>query len=412
MGRDPRRDLLEIYAAALARVSGEAAVCRRLEADPPGGGPLCLIAVGKAAAAMTLGALQALADPPRAGLVITKHGHLDPRLREHPGLELYEADHPVPGAASLAAGARLLDFVRNLPAEAHLLVLISGGASSLVEALPPGMDLEALKRLNAWLLASGLPIGAINRVRKACSLIKGGRLAALVAPRPTLCLLISDVAGDDPAVIGSGPLAPAAKSGSLPELPPELADWVRAAPPMPGSDDPCFRSVRLEIVADLAAAKAAAAEHARALGYAVTLHEVFLDAEAGETGRRLGETLTAGAPGVHIWGGETTVRLPPEPGRGGRNQHLALSAAMTLAGRDDLWLLAAGTDGTDGPTEDAGALVDGGTLRRCREAGLDPERCLARADAGRCLEASGDLLRTGPTGTNVMDLVIGLRGGA
>lgn len=411
MVRDPRRDLLEIFSAALARVGGEAAVRRRLEADPPEG-PVYLIAVGKAAAAMSLGALQALAEPPRAGLVITKHGHLDPRLQDYPGLELYESDHPLPGAASLAAGARLLDFVRDLPTESHLLVLISGGASSLVEALPAGMDLEALQRLNAWLLASGLPIGAINRVRKACSLIKGGRLAALVAPRPTLCLLISDVAGDDPAVIGSGPLAAAAESGPPPELPAPLAEWVAAAPPMPGPEDPCFRNLRLEIVADLAAAKAAAAEQARTLGYAVTLHETFLDGEAGETGRRLGEILATGAPGLHIWGGETTVRLPPEPGRGGRNQHLALAAAMALAGRDDLWLLAAGTDGTDGPTEDAGALVDGGTLSRCRQAGLDPRHCLERADAGRCLEASGDLLRTGPTGTNVMDLVIGLRSGA
>jgi glycerate 2-kinase len=142
----------------------------------------------------------------------------------------------------------------------------------------------------------------------------------------------------------------------------------------------------------------------------VQVHEPFVDGPAGPAGRRLARALLGGPPGLHIWGGETTVVLPDSPGRGGRNQHLALAAAIELSGRPDVLLLSAGTDGTDGPTDDAGALVDGATLERARDAGLTAAASLARADSGTLLEASGDLIRTGPTGTNVMDLILGWRG--
>jgi len=192
------------------------------------------------------------------------------------------------------------------------------------------------------------------------------------------------------------------------DLPPWLAQAVRvglaerAGRPRPEAPP-------LRILAGLDHAKQAAAEAGRQIGYTVQIHSEFLDGEAGETGQRLAGVLASSEPGLHLWGGETTVRLPPDPGRGGRNQHLALAAALEIRGRDDLLLLAAGTDGTDGPTEDAGALVDGATLDRAAVEGLDGEGCLARADAGTLLEAAGDLIRTGPTGTNVMDLVLGLR---
>jgi hydroxypyruvate reductase len=260
--------------------------------------------------------------------------------------------------------------------------------------------------LSRWLLASGLDIDAMNRVRQAVSLIKGGRLLRFLAGRPTSCLLISDVPGDDPAVIGSGPLVPRPDH----ELPPGLPDWVMAW--VERADDRQRGAgvlPELAVVARLEDAKQAAAEAARAQGFEVTVHPGLIDGEPEAVADRAVAELTRAAPGVQIWGGETTPRLPDEPGRGGRNQHLALAAAVGLAGRDDAWLLAAGTDGTDGPTEDAGALVDGGTVDRGRLEGLDPQDCLRRADAGRFLEASGDLLRTGPTGTNVMDLIIGLR---
>ncbi|MCG7868865.1 MAG: hydroxypyruvate reductase, partial [Candidatus Thiodiazotropha taylori] len=165
----------------------------------------------------------------------------------------------------------------------------------------------------------------------------------------------------------------------------------------------------LQIVANLDAAKSAAAEEAEALGFSVSVSAEFLDGEAADTGRELADQVIKGPPGITIWGGETRVNLPPQPGRGGRNQHLALAAAEVLSGAEDCLLLSAGTDGTDGPTDDAGALVDGATLKRVEGLGLSAGQSLSAADAGTLLEASGDLITTGPTGTNVMDLVVGLK---
>jgi hydroxypyruvate reductase len=169
-------------------------------------------------------------------------------------------------------------------------------------------------------------------------------------------------------------------------------------------------NIRISVVASLADAREAAAAKARELGYAVTLNRAHLGGDVEMLGRRLGYELRDTWPGLYIWGGEPTIRLPEHPGQGGRNQHLALVVATQISGRRDLCFLAAGTDGGDGPGEDAGALVDGGSVGRgSRALGIDPEICLARADSGRFLEASGDLIQTGPTGTNVMDLMIGLK---
>ena len=399
---------MEIFSEALLAVNGRRRVAAWLETRPLDG-PVHLIALGKAAASMSRGALDALGDAIRGGLVITKYGHGQASGGTALPWPVREAGHPVPDAASLEAGEALWAFAGELPSRARVLLLLSGGASALAECLPPGLDRETLVRFNRWALGSGLDIRAVNGLRQRLSLIKGGRLAARLAPRPVCCLALSDVPGDDPALIGSGPVSPAS-GAPVPEGVPEfLRGPLAAAPPPP--DPACFRQVEYHIVGRLRDAMEAAAGAARERGYTPVVHERMITGEAAVQGRALARALVEGAPGLHVWGGETTVALPPQPGRGGRNQHLALAAAGVLAGEPGCYLLSAGTDGSDGPGGDAGALVDGGTLARGREAGLDPDRALDRADAGPFLEAAGDLLRTGPTGTNVMDLLLGLKAG-
>ncbi|HEX7045887.1 MAG TPA: DUF4147 domain-containing protein [Burkholderiales bacterium] len=405
---ESRQALLEVFLAALDAVNGRRRV-REALAAAPAAAPLYVIALGKVACPMALGALDALGSGIRDALVVTKYGHAEPLP-----WPVLEAAHPVPDESSLAAGDALIRFAERIPRAAQVLVLLSGGASALVEKLPPGADLDTLRRLNEWLLASGRDIAAMNRIRKRLSLIKGGRLARMLAPRQVICLAISDVPGDDPRFIGSGPLVADASIAEEPfdDAPPELRRVLLAAPPVPPPGDPCFAGVRFTIVARLEDAKRAAARAATARGWRAEVHEEPLAGEAAEVGARLAQCVLGSAPNtLHVWGGETTVRLPADPGRGGRNQSLALAAARALEGAPGVLLLAGGTDGTDGPTADAGALVDGGTIERGEEAGLEAGAALARADAGSFLEASGDLIQTGPTGTNVMDLVLGLRVG-
>ena len=407
----PGHALLELLAVALDAVDGARSVQRALSAHPITG-PVWILAIGKAAESMTLGAIEVLGDDCRGGMLVTKPGHADPERWRGSGIEIHFGGHPLPDAGSLTAGERLPANLARLPAETPLLLLLSGGASALIEAPVSGIGLAELRAINAWLLGSGLPIGAMNRVRQSVSRLKAGGLLRYLGGRPVRQLAISDVPGDTPGVIGSGPLVPvpdlADQVGRL-ALPDWLADWVacglaeRAAPPEHGPE--------MELVATLSLAKAAVAAAAESRGWCVRLHPDPIEGDAADQGRALARTLIAGAPGLHVWGGETTVRLPEHPGHGGRNQHLALAAAIELAGRDDAWLLSVGTDGSDGPTEDAGALVDGGTLERAALGGFEPDAhtCLARADSGRFLEASGDLIRTGPTGTNVMDLILGYK---
>jgi len=270
------------------------------------------------------------------------------------------------------------------------------------------VTLDNWQRVNAWLLGSGLDIHAMNAVRKRLSCIKGGRLLDSLQGRTAEVLLISDVPGDDPASIGSGPLSPC-DVAALPEV---LPDWLRdlldAAPPQPWVDDPRWALVESRILASNATALDGAVRAAFCLRLPIHRHDVFLRGDAAGAGVWLARQLVDGPPGMHLWGGETTVNLPEQPGRGGRNQHLALSAALQLAGRAGITLLTAGTDGTDGPTEDAGACVDGATVAAMRAAGIDPEHALCRADSGTALAAVDALVRTGPTGTNVMDVVLAL----
>lgn len=395
--------------AALDAVDARRCVRDALDRDPRGG-EWHVVAIGKAAGAMCLGAAEHFDARLREALVVTKPGHVPQRLATFTGVRVLESAHPRPDERSLEAGDAVARFVQSRPARANVLFLVSGGASSLVERLVPGVTLADLADLNAWALASGHDIATVNAVRRAVSTLKGGGLARLAGSRPCRALLISDVPRDDPAVIGSG-LLHAGSAGSLRVrgLPARLRRLVdRAAgagrrarvPPVP-----------YRIVASVGDACRAAAAHGRAAGFEARLSRVRFAGDARRLGSRFARRVAASPGGMlHVWGGESTVVLPARPGQGGRNQHLALAAARVIAGRRDVALLAAGTDGIDGVTSDAGGLVDGGTVDRGRDAGLDARRSLDGADSGRFLEASGDLLHTGPTLTNVGDLVLGVRG--
>ncbi len=403
-----RRDILECYRAAMAAVDGRRCVSAHL-ADRPAPTGLHVVAIGKAASAMARGAMDAWGPAIERGLVISKTGHIETALLRDRRFVCIESSHPIPDRRSLQAGRALVAFLDQAPANAGFLFLISGGASSLVEVPAPGVELSTLVRINEWLLGSGLDIARMNAVRQGVSAIKAGRLVARLGGRDALGLLISDVLGDDPRVIGSGLLV---SSETGPVRTQELPDWLATVLRQAEAALPDAKSsahVKVKVIATLDQALAAAAARGTALGYPVRHSSDFQHDEACAVGTRLAQRLRRATAGLYLWGGETIVRLPDRPGRGGRCQALALCAALELRGQNACALLAAGTDGTDGPGEDAGALVDGATVARGRSEGLDPRACLAAADAGRFLEAAGDLIQTGPTGTNVMDIMIGGR---
>jgi len=379
---DPRRQLLlELFHAGLARVDGRRCVRNALAAAPLNR-PVWVAAVGKAASSMMLGAHDALGTAVERALVITKDDHVLPQLEAIAGIEILESAHPMPDERSLAAGARLLRWVDELPPNVDPLFLVSGGSSSLVEVLEPGTSYADLERLTAEGLAAGIAIGELNARRAQRSLIKGGRLTAHLGGRTARALFISDVPGDDPAVIGSGVLGPAAE----------------------GPDN-----VERLVVASIDHAVEAVVVAAHERGLAAEPAVRRFDGDVMRLAVRFSHELHLSTVDVRVWGGESTVLLPEHPGRGGRNQHLGLAAARLIAGHADLLLLSAGTDGTDGATDDAGALVDAETCARLTLANVDTEAALRGADSGTALAAAGDLVHTGPTGTNVGDLVIGLK---
>ena len=404
-GRDPRRDfLLSLFQAGLAAVNGRARMRDALAGRRDLRGTW-VIAAGKAAPSMTLGALDALGAQVERALVVTREDGLDPRLATDPRVVLMAGGHPVPDAASLAAGGAALRMASEITPGRPVLLLVSGGASSLLEALPAGVTLDALRRFTQWALASGRDIRQVNDVRRRLSLVKDGRLLAALSRARVEGYYLSDVPGDDPALVGSGLLARQEAEAALPA---GLPDWVlamvRGGPPravaVPGAG--------IHRVGSLDDARAAIVRAAAGGRVPVSCPAGRVEGCAVEAAREVAAHV--GRSGERLWvlGGETTVVLPARPGRGGRNQHFALAAAIEIAGREDLLLLAAGSDGSDGNTADAGALVDGGTVQRGEDAGLSAARCLEQADSGRFLEASGDLVHTGATGTNVGDLVLGL----
>lgn len=368
---EARAAALEIWRAGVAAVAGDRSVARSLEAAPIPA-PDRIAAVGKAAVPMCRAALDRF-GPNVPALAVTKTGHAEDAP---PGLDVVESAHPVPDGTSLEAGRRLLDAVAACGPGDHLLLLVSGGASALAEVPAEGYDLDRVIAETKRLLSSGKDIHAMNAERRRMSRIKGGRLLEGFRGARVTVLAISDVEGDALSVIGSG---------------------VGTAP-----DDPPF-AYEARIVAANATARDAAAEAARARGLAVVTNEETLYRDVAEAAAMIARRLQDAPQGVCIWGGEPTVVLPPEPGRGGRNQALALGVARQIRGRDDCVVVVGGTDGTDGPTEAAGAWVDGETWQ-------DPDAgaALAAADSGSYLDARGRLLVTGPTGTNVMDLVVAL----
>lgn len=398
---EPRDLLLGWFNAALESVDGRRCV-RRALADQSFAGSVALIAIGKAAVAMAQGANDALGDKIKCGFVVTKHGYDGPLP-----WPVLTAGHPVPDQSSLDAGEALLEYINSLPARADVLFLLSGGASSLIEVLEPGLTLPHLQQLNKWVLGAGIDIVAANNVRKRFSMIKAGRLAQHLAPHSTICLTISDVPGNSLSTIGSGLLV---QSNEF-ELPDNLPEWVveLIGRTKKAAVESGFDHVQTDVIATIEDARQAVMLAAQTDGFDVNLHEPLLLGDVLSVGPQLATTVSKSASGqVHVWGGETTVQLPAQPGRGGRSQSLALAAAIAFDGSAGQYLLAMGTDGSDGPGEDAGALVDGNTVSRGKASGFDAHKELAAANAGAFLEASGDLVATGPTGTNVMDLVIGL----
>lgn len=406
-----RSTLLGLAQNAINEVRGDRLV-ERAATNAVFSAPIEIAAIGKAACAMMAGAHRVLGDSIRRSLLITKTGYIDADIARWRGIEIMEAGHPVPTAGSLEAGQRLVEWLATADAQAHMLFLISGGASSLVEVPVSGIGLPELQSINRWLLASGLDIQQINRVRRRTSRIKGGGLLDYVGAQKLSVWLLSDVRGDDPASIGSGMLYPveAAEPDNI-DFPPELEILLRklSSGSQAGNLDERLPVPEHLILGNLRMACEAVRVAAARSGLHACYHEQELDGDAAAVGGQLASRLLTLPPGVHVWGGETTVRLPDNPGRGGRNQHLALAAALALSGRENVCLLALGTDGSDGPGEDAGALVDGGTISRGKLAGLDAAEALRQADSGGFLEASGDLISTGATGTNVRDLVIAIK---
>ncbi len=429
--------ILEIFHAALAAVDPRRLVSselRRLDLagafDPRRFPRLVIAGAGKAAAGMGLAAEEVLGGRIAAGVLALPRGEC-PAFRV---VTPVAGGHPLPDEGSERAARAVLALLQAAGEDTLVVFLLSGGASALLAAPVPGVALADKRAATARLLRAGAAIAELNAVRKHLSAVKGGRLAAAAHPAAVLTLALSDVPGDDPGVIGSGPtaadpsffadaLAAVDRHGGRAGFPAPALELLErgasggaAETPKPG--DPRLARSELRVIGGNASALAAAAGQAAALGWPADAAAAPVLGEASEAGRRLaGEALRAQsqlAPGGRrclLSGGETTVTVRG-PGQGGRNQELALAFAVAAAGREGIELLSAGSDGRDGPTDAAGAVVDGATVPRAAASGLDAAACLERNDSHSFfaeLDRRGggrSLLRTGPTGTNVADLQV------
>jgi hydroxypyruvate reductase len=407
--------LLSMLDAAIGAASP--ALCVPAHLPPPPTGRTLVVGAGKAAAAMAA-AVEAHwpADKPLEGLVVTRYGHALPCMR----IEVVEAAHPVPDAAGQAAAQRILTMVQGLTEDDLILCLISGGGSALLTAPAPGITLDDKRAINQALLRSGASIGEMNAVRKHLSAIKGGRLAAAAAPTPMLTLMISDVPGDDPSVIASGPTVgdPTTRDQAIDILarygigvPPAVARHLAdpaSESPKPGAAS--LAHVRNHVIATPRASLEAAAAVARAAGYAPLILGDDIEGEAREVAADhaalaracLASGEPARPPCVLLSGGETTVTVRGR-GRGGRNAEFLLALAVALDGHPGISALAADTDGIDGTEDNAGAVITPDTLARAAAAGIDPRAMLAQNNAYEAFAALTDLVVTGPTLTNVND---------
>jgi hydroxypyruvate reductase len=409
---DPRAFLRRLAEAAIARAAPDR-VADHLPPKPVG--RTVVVGAGKASAAMAR-AFEAAWPHPLTGLVVTRYGHAVPCRR----VEVVEAAHPVPDAAGPDAARRILDLVSGLGPDDLVVALMSGGGSALLTLPAPGLTLADLQAVNATLLRSGADIGAMNTLRKHLSAISGGRLAAAVHPARLWTLAISDVPGDDPAVIASGPTVPdpttlndaravaACYNLALPPAAAARLDDPAAETPKPG--DPAFANATFRLVARPLESLMAAADLARAAGVTPLILGDALTGEAREVGAAMAgiaravaeHDLPVAKPAVLLSGGETHVTVRGS-GRGGRNSEFLLGFALAAAGLPGTFALAIDTDGIDGSEDNAGAIATPDTLARLVTAGCDPAAMLADNDAYSAFAAIGDLVVTGPTHTNVND---------
>ena len=405
------RALLDIFESAVG--AADASACLPPHLPTPPKGRTIVVGAGKAAAAMAA-VVESHWPGPLSGLVVTRYGHGAPCRR----IEVVEAAHPVPDEKGREAAARILAAVQGLTTDDLVLCLISGGGSALLTLPAPGIALAEKQAINRALLRSGAPIGAINTVRKHLSAIKGGRLAAAAHPARVVTLLVSDVPGDDPATIASGPTVgdPTTNAQALAVLekyaiaiPPTVrARLSSVADETPKPGDARLAASRAIVVATPARSLAAAAETARRLGYAPRVLGDRVEGEAHKVAKvhaaLAREARAAGIAQAIISGGELTVTIADDGGRGGPNAEYMLAMALALDGIEGIHALACDTDGIDGSEDNAGAVIAPDTLARGRALGLDAAAALARNDSYAYFEALDDLVVTGPTRTNVNDL--------
>ncbi|MEQ6249207.1 glycerate kinase [Sulfitobacter sp. HNIBRBA3233] len=409
-----RAFLTTLFEAAVAAADARTALRPHLPPRPAG--RTVVVGAGKGAAQLAA-AFEDLWGAPVEGVVVTRYGYACPTRH----IRVMEAAHPVPDAAGLAATEALFDAVAGLGPDDLVVALVCGGGSALLPAPPEGLTLADERALNDALLASGAPIGVMNAIRKHASMIKGGRLAAAAHPARVVSLIVSDVPGDDPAQVASGPTVPDAVTlegaRALIEtrgiaLPPALvahlgADAARA----PRPDDPVFARNEVRIIASARLSLEAAAARAAQMGVPAVILSDAIEGEADVIGQmhaaiarevvRHNRPFTA--PVVILSGGETTVTLRNRDGRGGRNTAFLLSFALGIEGQRGIYAMAADTDGIDGSQDNAGAFAHGGTAAAIRAAGHDPARMLADNDAWGAFHAADALFVPGPTGTNVND---------
>ena len=415
MAASLRRQALRIFQAALKAADPAEAVLRHVQVDAKAYRNVFVIGAGKATAQMARAIERLLGSRIAGGEINVKDGHTAALRR----IKINECGHPIPDARGVAGARRIAEIASQAGPHDLIVCLISGGASALLPLPAPPITLAEKQKTTRLLLHCGASIHEMNCVRKHISRIKGGQLARLAYPATLLTLILSDVIGDDLDVIGSGPTAPDPSSFAEAraifekyriwnKLPSAVRNrFTSATDETPKPGDKIFRKTRNVIVGSNALAVDAAAAEARRLGFHTLVLSTLVEGEAREVARVHAaiakEILASGrpvqTPACVISGGETTVTVRGT-GLGGRNQEFALAAALDIAGLPKTLILSAGTDGTDGPTDAAGAMVDGTTLAR----GPNAAAFLANNDSYRFFEATGDLIQTGPTGTNVADI--------
>ncbi len=403
-----KEDLKKIFMAGVDRVLGFNAVHNFLENNIIVG-EFNLISLGKAGSSMAQAVLENKNIDIKSGLIITKRKHLDSQLSNFKNIESLESDHPTPSEQSIICGKKLIKFIEDSDKDTKFLFLLSGGGSSLAENLVDGFSLNDLVEITDALLSRGYNINEINGVRKYFSKIKGGKLANYINKRKTIVLTISDVPHDDPKVIASGPLSYDDFEIDLNKYDDDISEKLKKVNPLSCPNKDNFLNIQTNIIAKLDDAKLACSDLGKKLSYDIHINQKFIEGDVNELSNYFHSYLLNCPKGLHIWGGESSVQLPANPGRGGRNQQLALLMAEKIQNLDNVTFLSAGTDGTDGPTNDAGGIVDGKTINLGEKLDLNYQKYLSEADSGNYLDKVDALITTGPTGTNVMDLILAIK---